>query len=245
MTARLVSSLAALLLAFPAAADRRTMIRAYEYQTQPQGNLEFELWNEFATPRSSFADSLITHKLELENGLTDRWDVALYHVFLQGGPQAAAEPFHFDSWRLETRYRFLDRGVLPVDLMLYFEVERPASLGEPCEIGQKIILEKSFGPLAFVSNLVAEQKLGTGDNWKYELEIDLGARYEIAPWLRLAGEVWGIREKEGTRGAKTTFYAGPSVSVATNKFWLQVGAGIGLNDDANRTFFRSVLGLTL
>jgi len=238
-------ALAALAVALPARADRRTLIRAYEYQTQPQGNLEFELWNEIETPKSSFADSLITHKLELEYGLTDRWDVALYHVFQQGGPAASSEPFHFDSWRLETRYRFAEKGVLPVDLMLYFEVERPAKLGDPFAIEQKIILEKSFGPLAVVSNLVAEQRLGTGENWKYELEIDLGLRYELAPAFRIAGEVWGIREKEGAAEAETALYAGPSVSFATKKFWLQVGAGFGLNDDAKRVQFRSVLGLNL
>src|SRR5437870_5141137 len=40
-----------LLLASAAArADRRSFIRAYEYATQPQGNLELELWNDVNAP---------------------------------------------------------------------------------------------------------------------------------------------------------------------------------------------------
>src|SRR5439155_1687793 len=93
--------LVATLFALPALADRRSFIRSYEFQTQPAGNLEFEMWNEVESPRGSIADSLITHKLELEYGVTDRFDVALYHVFQQGGPPGADTGFHFDSWRAE------------------------------------------------------------------------------------------------------------------------------------------------
>src|SRR5436190_19025876 len=108
-------------IAGEARADRRTMIRAYEFQTQPKGNLELELWNDVEAPRSAFTDSTIVTRVELEYGLTDRWDAALYHVFAQGGP--AAEPqlqaFHFDSWRLESRYRLAEKGEWPVDVMIY------------------------------------------------------------------------------------------------------------------------------
>ena len=44
-----------LLLALPALADRRSFIRSYEFQTQPQGNLEFEMWNEVESPRGAIA----------------------------------------------------------------------------------------------------------------------------------------------------------------------------------------------
>ena len=71
----------ALAAATPSRADRRTMIRAYEFQTQPKGNLELELWNDVQAPRSAFTDSTIVTRVELEYGLTDRWDAALYHVF--------------------------------------------------------------------------------------------------------------------------------------------------------------------
>ena len=125
------------------------------------------------------------HRIELEYGLTDHWDLALYHVFTQE-PGAS---FRFDSWRLETRYRLFEKNVLPVDVELYFEVERPADFAEPFETEEKLILEKDFGRFALVANLVAEQKLfhaGEGHLW----EIDAGARYEVVPQLRLGAELW-------------------------------------------------------
>jgi hypothetical protein len=128
LTIGLNAVLAALLLAPAARADRRTLIRATEYMTQPEGNLELEFWNDVAAPRNGGFDQAATlQRIELEYGLTDHWDLALYHVFAQE-PGAS---FRFDSWRLETRYRFLEKNVLPVDVMLYFELERPADFTQP------------------------------------------------------------------------------------------------------------------
>ena len=82
ITIGISGTLALLLLAAPAArADRRSFIRAYEVATQPKGNLEFELWNDIYAPKAGFDLASTEHRFELEYGLTDRWDLALYHVF--------------------------------------------------------------------------------------------------------------------------------------------------------------------
>ena len=240
ITIGISSLLAALFFAPAARADRRTLIRAYEYATQPEGNLELELWNDVDAPKEGGFDAATsTHRVELEYGLTDHWDVALYHVF----EQTRAEGFHFDSWRLETRYRLLEKNVLPVDVLLYFELERPADFVEAWETEEKLILEKDFGSFALVGNLVLEQKLFHADQL-HSYEIDLGARYEVAPQLRLAAEVWTLQET--VHGATAgSWYAGPSVSWASSRIWVQLGAGFGLGDTASATFVRSVLGFNL
>jgi hypothetical protein len=241
ITIALNCALAALLASTAARADRRTLIRAYEYMTQPKGNLELELWNDVAAPAAGFDAATITTRLELEYGLTDHWDVALYHVFEQG----PADPFHFDSWRLESRYRFAEKNEWPVDAMLYLEVERPADFAAPFEVEEKLILEKSLGNFALVANLVGEQKLLHAFD-KHGWEVDLGGRYEVSPALRLGAELWTIHET--VRGQTVhSYFAGPSVSVATSKFWLQVGAGFALSIDGSPggTFVRSVLGINL
>ena len=48
-------------VAAPALADRRSFVRAYEYATQPQGNLELEIWNDVDMPKAPFsaADALM------------------------------------------------------------------------------------------------------------------------------------------------------------------------------------------
>jgi hypothetical protein len=233
-------------VATPALADRRTFVRAYEYATQPQGNLEVEIWNDVDSPKAPFsvADSLITQRLELEYGLTDHWDVALYHVFEQGSPDRT--PFHFASWRLETRYRFAEKNVWPVDVEVYLEGERPAALDEPFELEEKLILEKDFGRFALVANLVGEQKLARGDRRGHLWEVDLGARLEVTPRLRLAAEYWNIQESAGSGPVvKNSSYFGPSFSVAADRFWLQAGVGFGLGSTETAFQFRSVLGFNL
>jgi hypothetical protein len=230
----------ALFLATAARADRRSFLHAYEYATQPEGNLEFELWNQILAPRSGGFDSAsVEQRIELEYGITDHWDTALYHVFAQG----PAEGFHFDGWRLENRYRFAEKGVWPVDLMLYFEVERPADFTAPFETEEKVILERDFGALGLVTNLVAEQSfLHAADH--HQWEIDAGVRYEVVPALRVAVEGWTI---QGTGARPRGWFLGPSISVATSKLWLQVGAGIGLGigDTDSTAEVRSVLGFNL
>jgi len=232
--------------ATPSRADRRTMIRAYEFQTQPKGNLELELWNDVQAPRSAVTDSTIVTRVELEYGFTDRWDAALYHVFAQGGP--AAEPqvqgFHFDSWRLESRYRLAEKGEWPVDVMVYGEVERPADFNRPFEVEEKLILEKDYGLLAFVANLVGSQHLFRADlgrTW----EVDFGARYEFLPQVRAAVEFWTTHEFVGPDVSRN-YYLGPSLSVATQRVWLQVGVGFGLDSSQDQQMLiRSVLGFNL
>ncbi len=243
MRMRIIISFNALLAAaiVPAArADRRTMIRAYEYMTQPQGNLELEIWNDVDAPKEGGFDQATTlHRVELEYGVTDNWDFALYHVFAQE-PGASLK---FDSWRLETRYRLFEKNVLPLDVELYLEGERPADFTAPWEIEEKLILEKDFGRFALVANFVAAQKimhLYDGHAW----EVDAGARYELVPQLRLGAEFWTIQDT--VAGVTTgSYYAGPSISFATSKLWLQVGAGFGLGDTSGATFVRSVIGLNL
>jgi hypothetical protein len=185
-----------------------------------------------------------THRVELEYGLTDRWDLALYHVFTQ----SPSEGFHFDSWRLETRYRPAEKGEWPVDLMLYFELERPADFTQTTETEEKVILEKDFGGIALVANLVAEQKLLRAYDGRL-FELDLGARYEISPALHLGAEFWTLQQTGGGV-SQSSYFAGPSLSLATGKIWIQIGAGFGsgpsgLGDLPANVQVRSVLGFNL
>ena len=223
-----------------ARADQRSFVRAYDYATQPKGNLELELWNEIEPPPGDLSAALVTTRVELEYGLTDHWDIALYHVFAQGGPDHA--PLRLDSWRVETRYRLAERGEWPVNVMLYLEGERPTALSDPFELEEKLILTRDLGRFGLVLNLVGEQKLlrGAERNW----EVDLGARYEVVPQLRVAAEVWTIQAVTAGE-TKGSWYAGPSVSVASGRVWLQAGAGVGLGDATSQFQFRSVLGFNL
>jgi len=114
----------------------------------------------------------------------------------------------------------------------------------PFELEEKIILEKDFGRFALVANLVGAQHLGRADlgrTW----EVDFGARYEFMPQLRVAAEFWTTHEFVGADVSRN-YYLGPSISVATPKLWLQVGAGFGLDPAQDQQVqIRSVLGFNL
>src|SRR5438132_13402603 len=79
---RITISLITVLAASAARADRRDFVRAYQYATQPHGNLEAEIWNDVDAPSAGgFDQAVVTPRFELDYGRTDHWDVGLYHVF--------------------------------------------------------------------------------------------------------------------------------------------------------------------
>ena len=107
-------------------ADRRSFSRTYEYQTMPEGDTEVEIYSTWN--RTTWADGAVEKhdlQLELEHGITDRWDVSLYHVFSQAsGDAMTAVPMHLSEIKLRSRYPFAERGELPVDVLAYGELIR-------------------------------------------------------------------------------------------------------------------------
>lgn len=70
-------------LSAEARADRRAYGETYEAVTAPKGELDVETWHTYATDGEvSSGPAAPGHRtmLELEYGLTDRWDVALYNM---------------------------------------------------------------------------------------------------------------------------------------------------------------------
>src|SRR5450432_4726627 len=81
--ALLFPALAVALASAPARADRRAYGTTYEAVTAPKGELDVEMWSTYARdgevldgpPARGFRNML-----ELEYGITDRWDMALYNL---------------------------------------------------------------------------------------------------------------------------------------------------------------------
>src|SRR5678816_4741675 len=93
-------------------ADVRSFTQTYEYSTTPQGTTDLELWHTQARRTwDSDTPQRFEQIVEIEHGLTDKWDMAFYTVFEQvNGDAMTAEPYHFSEAKLETRYRLADRG---------------------------------------------------------------------------------------------------------------------------------------
>ena len=206
-----------------ARADRKSFSYTYEYATLPEGATEVELWHTQSrdTWNANTAESF-EEKLEIEHGITDHWDASMYTVFAQ----STDEVLHLDGVRVESRYRFAERGELPVDCVAYLELAKDFGTSL-YEIEAKGIFARDFDKITVAGNIIGEVELGNNAA-ESELEIGwaAGATYEVTPKVRLGVETWGGHEEEGTRWA-----VGPALSLApTSKLWLAATAGFGVGD---------------
>src|SRR5215813_12227999 len=113
------------LLAHDAFADRRAYGTTYEAVTAPRGEIDVETWSTFAPwgeVEGGPSSRGVRTMFEVEYGITDHWDVALYNMFdmITSGDTESG----YAGLKLETRYRPSDRGEWIVDPVFYFEFQQ-------------------------------------------------------------------------------------------------------------------------
>jgi hypothetical protein len=225
-----------------ASADRRLFTYTYEYKTVPQGHTAIELWHtESRATWDADTTQSMEHILEIEHGLTDRWDAAIYTVFEQtasNNPAVESEPFSFHEIKLETRYRFADRGEWPVDVLAYGEVVKVFGEGV-YEIEGKAILARDFDNLTAAVNIIGA--LEFEPEAEPEFGYAAGLAYELHPKLSIGAETYAkITEYE------QSFAGGPAIAVAPSaNAWLTFTLGFGFNDEAPALAGRFILGVEL
>ena len=226
-----------------ARADLRSFTYTYEYSTVPEGKTALELWHTqgrqtWDKNSAQFYEQI----LEVEHGITDHWDIAFYTVFDQtaGGGTLMSEPFHLGELKVETRYRFADRGEWPVDTLAYFEVSK--AFGESLyELEGKVIVARDFDKLLVAANAITEIQLGRDAmETEPELGFAVGATYSAHPKVRIGAETWGAVEEEELKLA-----VGPAVSLAPSpNFWVALTAGFGISE-ADKFSVRGIIGIEL
>lgn len=211
-------------------ADLRSFTHTYEYATMPAQRTALELWHT-QTRATSDAESphLYEGILEIEHGLTDHWDVAFYTVFGQVSDEmTGGSALALTEIKLETRYRLAERGELPIDTLLYFEVAK--EFGESVyELEGKLIGARDFGKLTVAANAIAEVVTGK-DAEETELELGwaVGATYPVHPKVRVGVETWGVVEE-----GEAYISAGPALSLAAaSNLWATLTLGFGVSEDA-------------
>lgn len=242
-----VVALAVLAMPTVAGADRRAFTFTYEYPTQPEGNVEIELWN--TQTRDGLGEdggsSAVQQQLEIEYGITDHTSVSLYQTVEQGGGSG----LRYAKTKLELRHRLAERGEWPVDITLYGELAKP--YGEAAiEIEPKLILARDFGAFTLAANLIAEVEIEqeTAASGDEEIEATfipawaVGLTYEVVPQLKLGAENWGERNSE----KNIESWVGPAVSWApSTKFWATATAGFGLTEYSADLVVRFLLAVGL
>jgi hypothetical protein len=235
-----VAALALALAPAAARADRRYYGETYTAQTAPRGSLDLELWSTFHDRPREGGLHLWRHQVELETGLTDRWDVAVYNI----ARQLQGKDLEYEALKLETRYRLAEPGRWFVDPVVYLELKKTFVDDRPFSVEEKLILSKDLGRLNLALNLAAEQEFA-GGKVEHEGEWALGGSWELVPAFRVGAEAFGsLAEEEGEGGRdklEAQAWAGPAVSIAFGRTWLVLASGFGLTDSSERVRARAIL----
>jgi len=251
---RALPSLAASLLVagMPAVAvaDQRALAHTYEYATQPEGTTSLQLW--FTHRRISgdaidgYADQF-EHRLEVEHGLTERWDLGFTTELAQTGRASLV----LDRVTVASRYRFADRAEWPVDLAVALEASKllDASI-YPIEL--RVIAARDFDRLTLAANAIGSLRFGAevADDVAVGFGWAAGATYLLHDKLRAGVETWGETGDNRLVGPRledeVRASIGPVVHLAPSSgFWVTVTAGFGLTDAADQVAVRAILGIEL
>jgi hypothetical protein len=235
--------------ATPARADRRAYTTTYEAVTAPKGELDVEMWSSYAHAGELLdgpASRGFRNMLELEYGITDRWDMALYNLI---DVTSDSTNSGYAGAKLETRYRLLPAGSWILDPIIYFEAQylRRGDARETFEA--KLILARDQNAWNFAFNVSYELEHLVAGGWNPELEYAAGVSRELAgPAFKLGLEAFGKTEKDAGR-LETFAWAGPALSWATRfqkgmeGIWVTVGGGHGLTDESDTWYGRAIVGL--
>jgi hypothetical protein len=242
-------SAAALLPASTALADRRAYGTTYEAVTAPRGELDVETWTTIA-PQGEVdggpSSRGMREMIELEYGITDRWDVALYNMLdmITAGETSSG----YAGFKVETRYRPADRGEWFVDPVLYLEFQQLYRGDAQQKLEGKLILAKDIGNLNIAANLAVEEERLTDATWNTEVEYAAGTSYALSPAWMLGAEIFGKAEKGEMGGIENRSWAGPAVSWAgggrgvLRGVWVTLAGGAGLTSESDSYYARLIVG---
>jgi hypothetical protein len=228
-------------------ADRRSFTQAYEYATQTAGETELELYStQTRTSWDSASPQSFRLQLGIEHGITRRWDLALFHAFDQASGPALEDnaAFHFSELRLRTRYRFSERGELPLDILAYAEATKV--FGASVYEGElRAVLARDFGRTTVAVNGIGAAVFG-GDVDEVELAVGYagGITYEFNPRWKFGAESWGLAGTDDL--GDMPIHAGPAISWAPSQsLWVTGTAGFGVTKTAADASVGLALGLRL
>ncbi len=212
-----------------ARAHLRNFLDTYGYDTLEKGAAEVESFTDNVHPRDG--GNFWQNATELELGLTNRWSLGLYGVFVDG--QGAT------AWKAENRVRFAEAGKWPVDTAAYLEYKGGIRGKEDDEVETKLIFSKHIDRWNVVANPLVEFERetdpSTGEKeWEATPGLALGVAYapkggRVTPGLELF-----LRKDE------TRITPGLYITVLP-EVRLNLGLSVGLDGAADKTQLRSML----
>jgi len=223
-----------LLCANPAHADRRSYVWTYEYMTMPKGMREIETYVTIEVPNTHKSNiNSIKPQLELEYGITDGWDVAMYQVW-EFKNKRYENDSEYKGFKLRTRYKIGEKGKFFVDPLLYFEYIRDDDFSKPNAGEAKLVLAKDLGDFNVSYNQIIKRNLER--EGKTDHEYATGISYAFTPQLRFGLESKGNYPQE-------KYAVGPTVSYSFKRGFIALGAVFGLNKRTDDVQTRMIVGI--
>jgi len=197
-------------------ADRRSYVWTYEYLTMERGEAELESYFTLSTPdMGDMEGNTVTDlQFELEVGMSDRFDFAIYQVF----SQYPEESLKYKGYKLRARYRFGEQGQYVLDPLAYVEYKGKPDFSEH-GIELKIILAKDIGRFNMALNPILELELN-GET-EVEAEYAIGLNYEILSLLSAGLEF---------KGSESGHYVGPTIGHGVEQLWMTLGTAFPITD---------------
>ena len=202
--------------------------------TMPKAATELEFYQ---TTKLSDLDSW-EYRIEVEHGITDRFDFSVYQIFQQKENSA----FKWDAVQFRARYRIGEVGQYFMDPLLYFEFNRKLDSKKPNKFEAKLILAKTSNRFNFAINPVYEIFFAPGT--QHEIGLDMGFSYELNPKFILGVESTSRMEFEEDE-TDIGSYFGPTISFASGKWWYTLGTAFGLTDESDDAQVRFIMGIEL
>ena len=226
-------------------AERRAFVNTYEYLTMDEHAVQLDASTTQAYGTGSDTTRAFELQLDAAFGITERWDIAAYQVYDQTSdddPMSADIPFRYKESRVRTRYRFAERGELPVDLLGMLEA-RKSFLTDAWGIAPRVVVVREIDKLELVGNALVDIEFGAGTT-NVDFGWSVGATYEIVSELKAGLEAFGSSRLNGA--SRTLAWIGPSVSWApTSRAWIAANAGFGLTDASIDLRQQVIIGLVL
>jgi hypothetical protein len=226
----------ALLLAGGAVrANPRPLPFTYQSESLRQGTGEIEQFLDFIPIRAlSSAGNPIWYgatqlQTEIEYGLTDRLELALYFTFVpNAGDRATAVPAlpEGNGAKQRLRYALADPGTWPVDVAVYGEL---AENEREVELEGKLILQRRIGRLRLIANLTVEREFYFEGAHEWVLNPTLGVTHALSAWVHLGLEGWMRAEYPDDLAGPRPFnlgphvYVGPTVMLDLGRMWWTTG----------------------
>jgi hypothetical protein len=200
----------------------------------PKGETEVEFYQ---TTKLKETDDW-EYRFEIENGLTDYWDVSVYQIF----KQSEGGPITWDAVQFRTRYRLGEEGQYLLDPLLYLEYNRRTDSKKPNKLEGKVILAKTVSKFNFAMNPVYEYFFAPGG--EHELGFDAGCSWQFHPRFILGVESTSRFEFEDDE-VEIGSYVGPTVSFASGNWWYSIGAAMGITKESDDARIRFLMGIGL